>query len=551
MKRFVIGNIYVIASIAVVGGGLFGFDIASMSGILGTAGYKCYFNQGPEGPPFNDNENCSGPRSLVQGGITASMAAGSWVGALISGFMSDWLGRKMSIILGCLFWIAGSTVCAASQNIGMLIGGRILNGISVGIESAQVPVYVSELAPPSKRGRLVGLQQMAISCGIMIMYYISYGGAHIGGQTSSTFNPLSFRVPWAIQMVPAIYLMIGMTFLPESPRWLAKKDRWEECKSVLTLVHGKGNPHHQLVVLELAEISATCELERQFGDVTYWELFQPKMLNRTIIGAFDQIWCQLSGMNLMMYYVTFVFGMAGYKGNSNLLASSIQYVINVVMTIPALIWVDRWGRRPTLMAGSLGCAIWMFASGGVLGTYGTHVPGGVNGVAEQSMLISGAPAKALIAFTYLFVGTFATTWSPVSWIYPPELFPLRVRGKAVALSTSANWAFNTALGLFVPVAFVNIQWKTYLIFGTFLVASFVHVFFFFPETSGKTLEEVEGIFDDPHGIRYLGTPAWKTHKETQRASALEHNKMDASEVEAWKADNKALESATVLHQEIA
>lgn len=104
MKHPTLGNIYAIASIAVVGGGLFGFDISSMSGILGTAGYKCYFNQGPSGPPFNDSENCSGPKPLVQGGITASMAAGSWLGALVSGYLSDWLGRRKTIAFGCLFW---------------------------------------------------------------------------------------------------------------------------------------------------------------------------------------------------------------------------------------------------------------------------------------------------------------------------------------------------------------------------------------------------------------------------------------------------------------
>lgn len=226
--------------------------------------------------------------------------------------------------------------------------------------------------------------------------------------------------------------------------------------------------------------------------------------------------------------------MAGYKGNANLLAASIQYVINVGMTIPALIWVDKWGRRPTLLVGSVGCALFMYINAGLLARYGVHVPGGVNGVAEQSMEISGAPAKALIASTYLFVAVFAPTWAPVSWIYPPELFPLRVRSKAVAFSTSANWAFNTALGLFVPISFVNIQWKTYVIFGVFCTTMFFHVFFFFPETTGKTLEEVQSIFEDPNGIRYIGTPAWKTHKASKRANALEHNQLTEEELGAMK-----------------
>lgn len=228
-----------------------------------------------------------------------------------------------------------------------------------------------------------------------------------------------------------------------------------------------------------------------------------------------------------MYYITYVFTMAGYRGNGALLASSISYIINVFMTIPALIWVDRWGRRPTLLIGAALMMTWMYANAGIMATYGEIVPGGIKGVAEESMRLSGPPAKGLIACTYLFVASFAPTWGPVSWIYPPELYPLRVRGKAVALATSSNWAFNTALGLFVPVAFANIRWETYIIFGVFLTVMWIHVFFLFPETAGKTLEETEQIFEDPHGIPYIGTPAWKTKHDTKRTVAAESGDIEA------------------------
>jgi MFS family permease len=217
-----------------------------------------------------------------------------------------------------------------------------------------------------------------------------------------------------------------------------------------------------------------------------------------------------------MYYITYVFTMAGLKGNNLLVSSSIQYVINVFMTIPALIWVDRWGRRPTMLIGAALMGTWLFANAGILATYGSPAPaGGVQGIPEASWQVTGAASKAVIACSYLFVASFAPTWGPVSWIYPPELYPLRVRGKAVALSTSANWAFNFALGYFVPPSFVNIKWKTYIVFGVFCVCMFVHVFFMFPETAGKPLEEVEEIFTDPNGIPYIGTPAWKTRKGMQ------------------------------------
>lgn len=156
------------------------------------------------------------------------MPGGSWVGAIVSGFLSDILGRKKAIQVGAIIWCLGSIIVCASQNIGMLVAGRFINGLSVGICSAQVPVYLSEIAPPSKRGRLVGCQQWAITWGILIMFYISYG-------TSGLDGTAAFRIPWGLQMIPAILLFLFMLFLPESPRWLARKDRWEDARRVLAL----------------------------------------------------------------------------------------------------------------------------------------------------------------------------------------------------------------------------------------------------------------------------------------------------------------------------
>ncbi|KAI9930496.1 hypothetical protein MW887_011250 [Aspergillus wentii] len=516
-----IGNLYVISAIAVIGGGLFGFDISSMSAIITTQSYLCYFNQGGmEWDESLQKMQCKGPSADVQGGITASMAGGSWLGALMSGFISDHLGRKTSIMVGSVIWCIGSIIVCAAQNIPMLIVGRVINGLSVGICSAQVPVYISELAPPAKRGRVVGLQQWAITWGIMIMFYISYGCTYIDGTAS-------FRIPWGLQMIPAILLFLGMLILPESPRWLARKDRWEECHAVLTLVHGHGDPDSPFVVREFDEIKTVCEFERQNADVTFMELVKPNMIHRTHVGVFTQIWSQMTGMNVMMYYITYVFAMAGLNGSNLLVSSSIQYVINVCMTVPALIWADRWGRRPTLMLGAVGMLTFMYANAGLMASYGSPAPpGGLHGVEAQSWEITGPPSKAVIACTYLFVASYAISWGPTSWVYPPELFPLRVRGKANALCTSFNWAFNFALSYFVPPAFVNIQWKVYVLFGVFCTVMFLHVFFMFPETTGKTLEEVEAIFTDPNGIPLIGTPAWKTKNHFTAAAVLEETGFD-------------------------
>lgn len=218
-------------------------------------------------------------------------------------------GRKSAIQIGAVIWIIGCIIVSAAQNIPMLIVGRIINGFCVGICSAQVPVYITEIAPPTKRGRLVGAQQWAITWGIMIMFYISYGCSFINGNAA-------FRVPWALQMIPAIILFFGMIVLPESPRWLASKDRWEECEQVLILTHGKGDPHSPWVAREFQEIREWIDIERASAQVRYIDLFSAKYINRTHIGLFTQIWSQLTGMNVMMYYITYVFAMAGLTGNT-------------------------------------------------------------------------------------------------------------------------------------------------------------------------------------------------------------------------------------------
>ncbi|KAI0601544.1 general substrate transporter [Biscogniauxia sp. FL1348] len=517
MKTF--GNIYIIAATSVIGGALFGFDISSMSAIIATQPYKCQFNQQGNNPTTGQ---CQGPDDVLQGGITAAMPGGSWLGAIISGFLSDILGRKTSIQVGAIIWIVGSIIICASQNIPMLIVGRVINGLSVGICSAQVPVYISEISPPSQRGRFIGMQQWAITWGIAIMFFLCYGSSFINGAAA-------FRLPWGLQMIPAILLFLGLLVLPESPRWLAKKDRWDEAKAVLTLVHGKGNPDAPIVSKEMAEIRENVEFERQNADVSYIELLRPRMINRTHIGIFTQIWSQLTGMNVMMYYISYVFTMAG-MGN-DLLPSGIQFIINVVMTVPALIWLDAWGRRIPMLVGAFFMCLFMAINAGLFAVYSRPAtPADGFDTAAISMVISGAPAKAVIASTYLFVASYAPTWGPCSWTYPAELYPLRVRGKAVALATSANWAFNFALAYFVPPSFANISWKTYVLFAVFCASMFVHTFFMFPETANKTLEDVAAIFEntEPGSIPFIGTPAWKTRND-RSIIRLERNLVSSEE----------------------
>lgn len=483
MRRFYVYNPYVMALIATIGGMLFGFDISSVSSFISEPEYRSFFNY---------------PSSIAQGGITASMAGGSFLGSLVAGYVSDKIGRRPVIQIASCVWMIGAAIQCSVQNMGQLIAGRVISGIGIGFASSQVPVYVAELSPRHIRGRLVGLFQWSVTWGIMIMFYISYGCTFIKGTGS-------FRTAWGIQMVPGFLLLLGTLVLPESPRWLGAKDRWDEAINIVANVQAKGDIHDPVVLTEIDEMREVVMIDRESRNVTIFDLFKKDSINRTFVGIWAQIWQQMCGMNVMMYYIVNIFQMAGYEGNASLVSSSIQYVINVVMTIPALLFIDKWGRRPLLIAGAVLMMIWLYAVGGMLAVYGepvSEVDGNTN-LRIQIPASDKAASKGIIACSYLFVASFAPTWGPGIWVYCSELFPLRQRAIANGLCAAANWIFNFALALFVPVAFTNITWKTYIMFGVFCTVMIFHVFFLFPETKDRTLEEIEEMWTE-------NIPAWRT-----------------------------------------
>ncbi|ANB14371.1 Snf3p [Sugiyamaella lignohabitans] len=484
-----ITNPYVVALIATIGGMLFGFDISSVSAFVSQDEYRKAFGF---------------PNSITQGGITAAMSGGSFIGSIISGVLSDKYGRRPTITLSSVIWMVGAAIqCSSgghspSGNKAQLIVGRVVAGFAIGLASSQVPVYVAELAPKNIRGRLVGLFQWAVTWGIMIMFYIGYGCSFISGKAS-------FRTAWGIQIVPGFLLFIGTLCLPESPRWLASKDRWEEAIEIIAATQAHGDVNDSDVLIEVEEIKEVIRIDRESQATTILDLFKKDSLNRTMVGIWAQIWQQMTGVNVAMYYVVNIFEMAGYTGNVNLVSSSIQYVLNMVMTVPALLFIDSWGRRPLLLIGGVLMMTWLFAISGLLAVYSNPVDS-VDGNTNIRILIPkdrSAASKAVIACSYLFVSSFAPTWGPGIWIYCSEIFPLRQRALANGICASFNWIFNFALALFVPSAFTNITWKTYIIFGVFCVAMIIHVFFLFPETKGKSLEEIDQIWAE-------NIPAWRT-----------------------------------------
>lgn len=282
-------NIYVLAAFGTIGGALFGFDVSSMSAWIDQPTYLEYFNH---------------PDSNLQGGITASMSAGSFLGALCAGFLADKFGRRYALMVASVIWIIGAAIQCSSQNVGHLIAGRVVSGLSVGITSSQVCVYLAELAPGRIRGRIVGIQQWAIEWGILIMFLIAWGCTTVSG-------PASFRIAWGVQAVPGFVLFGALIFFPESPRWLGGQERWEECLTVLASIHAGGNRDDPSVQAEFLEVKEAVRIAHEAKGVGFFELFGPKIWKRTLCGTSVQMWQQLVGGNVMMYYVVYVFSMAG------------------------------------------------------------------------------------------------------------------------------------------------------------------------------------------------------------------------------------------------
>ncbi|ODV97824.1 hypothetical protein PACTADRAFT_324 [Pachysolen tannophilus NRRL Y-2460] len=508
-------NMYIIAFVSTIGGLMFGFDISSVSSFLSQEYYLKFFDS---------------PDTITQGGISASMAGGSFIGSLIASYISDPLGRRVSLQVSSMFWMIGAAIQSSSQNRAQLICGRFISGFGIGISSSTAPSYVSEISPKKIRGTMGGIFQWSVTIGIMVMFFIGYGCTFIDGVGS-------FRLAWGLQIVPGAMLFVGVPFLPESPRWLANHGQWSKAEDIVARINSKGDLEDPEVIIELKEIKEQVLIDEDAKDVTFAELFNKTNIKRTTVGMCGQMWQQMCGMNVMMYYIVYIFEMAGYTGNTNLVASSIQYVIFVVMTAPALFFLDKVGRRPLLLIGAVLMAAFLFAVGAILAVYSeptTDFDGNEN-ITISIPDSNKAAAKALIACSYLFVATFGPTWGPGIWLYCSEIFPNRIRAKANGVSTSVNWIFNFALGMFVPTAFHNISWKTYMIFGTFCVVAFFNVYFLFPETQGKTLEEIDQMWQD-------GVPAWRTKNyvvELPPLGEVFEEKASAREVENASSDDNA------------
>lgn len=436
-RRFV----YVVASVAALGGLLFGYDTGVISGAL------LFIKQDFELSPF------------VEGFIVSSLLLGAMVGAGVSGALSDRLGRRTIILVAAIIFAIGAIGAGLSPSVWVLLLFRFMLGLGVGAASALVPSYISESAPTEVRGSLSSLFQLAITLGILLAYLVN--GAFAGTQ--------DWRWPLGLAFVPAAVLFVGMYFLPETPRWLVSKNREEEARQVL--VRSRSEEEADSEIQEIREVEQ--EEEEQVG---YAELFAPWVRPMIVVGIGLAVFQQFVGINTVIYYAPTIIKSTGLGASAAILSTIGIGIVNVVMTVVAILIIDRVGRKPLLLVGLVGMLISLVVIGGAF-----LVPG-----------LSGIISWVTLAGLMLYVASFAVSFGPLLWVMLPEIFPVKARGAGTGLSSLSNWGANFIVAqAFLPLVALIGTTAVFWILGGICVLAGIFIYFVVPETRGRSLEEIE------------------------------------------------------------
>lgn len=453
---------------AAFGGVLFGYDTGTISGVLGMQYVKDHF------PSNKDGKFTSSESSL----IVSILSLGTFVGAMIAPYPSDMFGRRITLIVSTLVvFNLGIILQTAATDIKVLVAGRVFAGLGVGLISATIPLYQSECVPKWIRGALVSLYQMAITIGLLLANIIN-------NATHKRNDSGSYRIPIGIQFAWGLVLGIGLIFLPESPRYYVKKDYREKAIKSLARLR-RLSVDHPVVLEEYDEIKANHDYEMAAGSTGWLDCFAAAnhQRKRIFTGIVIQALQQLTGVNFVFYYGVTFFQNAGIK--NSFLISVVCNVINVVCTIPGVIFVEIFGRRPLVIGGAIG----MFVSQYIIS---------ITSVASSD---SGAANNVMIAFICIFIAFFAATWGPVCWVICGEIFPLRVRAKSIALATASNWLWNFGIAYATPYLVdegpgnANLGGKVYFIWGTCNLICIIFGFLFVYETKNLKLEQIDELYD--------------------------------------------------------
>jgi MFS transporter, SP family, galactose:H+ symporter len=438
---------YLIAAVAALGGLLFGYDTGVISGALLFVRQVMHLS------------------ATLQGIVVAIALAGAAIGAAGSGYISDRVGRRPVILSAGLLFIAGAIISAVASDVSVLLVGRFLVGVGIGVASMLTPLYLAEISPANDRGAIVSLNQLCITGGILVSYLVGFALAGVGD---------GWRWMLALGALPGVILSAGMLVLPESPRWLAGHGRIGHAEEVLRQLRGAADVSDELNSLRIDVLRA----DRRVSGVS--QLLAPRLRRPLVIGIGLAMFQQITGINTVIYFAPTIFQSAGLSSAAtSILATAGVGAVNVIMTIISIRLIDTLGRRQLLFwsLGGMAATLFVLAGAFFVGT-------------------SGQLAWIAVVSVATFVGFFAIGLGPVFWLLIAEIFPLDMRGRAMSLATVANWVFNLA----VSVTFLNLVGAVgssgaFLVYAVLSVAALVFIAMMVPETKGRSLEQIEASLE--------------------------------------------------------
>ncbi|MFO7370480.1 MAG: D-xylose transporter XylE [Bacteroidales bacterium] len=457
MKGRNIFYIYSITLVATIGGLLFGYDTAVISGA--EKSLQAYL------------VNSLGLSSWVHGATTSSALIGCIIGGIISGVFASKFGRKKSLVIAAVLFFLSALgsgfpeflfFTKGEPTLGVLYMFnfyRIVGGIGVGLASAVCPMYIGEIAPADIRGKLVSWNQFAIIFGMLVVYFVNWGIAR--GQTIEWIDNIGWRRMFLSEAIPAGLFGLLLVFVPESPRYMALKGFKDKALHVLTKINGAEKARDIFHDIEETVEKSSAKLFA-YGKVVI------------IIGILLSVFQQFVGINVALYYAPRIFESMGAAKDASMMQAVVMGLINVLFTVLAIFTVDRWGRKPLLMVGSIGMAIGMFAIGG--------------------LAFFNVIGISTLVFIIVYTASFMMSWGPICWVLISEIFPNKIRGRAVAIAVAAQWTANFLISSTYPAMMELSSAATYWFYGVMSVLSFLFVWKMVPETKGKTLEQIEKIW---------------------------------------------------------
>ncbi|KAI0321836.1 general substrate transporter [Amylostereum chailletii] len=455
-----------IAFISGTGFTLFGYDQGVMSALLTAGQWEKIF-------PQTVASDAHPEYATLQSFVVAVYEIGCLIGAISNLWIGDRLGRRKTIALGGIIMIIGAIIQTASFSYAQMVVARIITGIGNGLNTSTVPSYQAECASAKKRGSFIMIEGTLISFGIMISYWIDF--ACFWAQSSSA----QWRVPIALQILLALIMIIGIAGLPESPRWLVKHGRDQEALAVMSALDDKPHTHDdvQLLYYGIRDTVIAEESGAKQTDLRALLTGGPKQnFRRAALGVVVQCFQQITGINLITYYATLLFERLGLSDVNSRIVAACNGTEYFLASLIAIALIDRIGRRKLMLFGAVGQMFTMIL---------LAILGSINNSASQIV-------SAVLLF--VFNSFFAVGWLGMTWLYAAEIVGLNIRAPSNALSTASNWIFNFMVVMVTGPSFENINWGTYIVFASLNALIVPVVYFFFPETAGRSLEDMDIIF---------------------------------------------------------